>query len=290
MSHVSVPVTIDLPYGYRRVAWPGRLGTVAAVVGEPEHPRGSALLIHGFTGSKEDYFAILGPLYERGWAVAAADLPGTTESDGPAGRQFYGLADLAGDVVRMLQQCSGSRPVHLVGHSVGGLVVREAALDATAEIASLTLYGSGPAAVGEQARADAAMLTAALQSHSPGEVQRLKEALDAAAGRPAPPPPIAAFLRRRWEQTSPGHLLGMAEIAVAPPDRVDALAAAVAADHLAAMVLRGAADEVWPTEQFEALAETIDARSVVIADAGHSPASESPLAMAEALDAFWRES
>ena len=51
--------------------------------------------------------------------------------------------------------------------------------------------------------------------------------------------------------------------------------------------LRGALDDVWDPAEFSALAERLGAVSVEIPGAGHSAAVEEPLAMAEALDAFW---
>ena len=42
----------------------------------PAPARGDVLLVPGFTGSKEDFLAILEPLAAFGWRVAAMDLPG----------------------------------------------------------------------------------------------------------------------------------------------------------------------------------------------------------------------
>ena len=50
--------------------------------------------------------------------------------------------------------------MHLVGHSLGGLIAREAALARTARIISLTLLGSGPGRItGERAEMLRGMLT-----------------------------------------------------------------------------------------------------------------------------------
>ncbi len=286
---MSVPVTTEVPGDYRRVTWQGRLGPVAAVVGRPPQPQGAVLLVPGMTGSKEDYFALLRPLYERGWAVAAVDLPGMSESEGPADAD-YSLSALGRDVVGMLRQASGgSARVHLVGHSVGGLIAREAVLLAPQDVASLTLYDSGQAAVGPSARQEIDALAAALRIHTPGQVQLLKEALDEAAGKPVPGPLIAEFLRRRWALTSTGHLLGMAHTALTAPDRVDELAALARAHGVPLLVLYGAADtETWSQLDFAALADRLACGTAVIPDAAHSPAVENPRAMVDALDTFWR--
>ncbi len=286
---MSVPVTIDLPTGYRRVAWPSRLGAIAAVVGAPADARGAALLIHGFTGSKEDYYAVLQPLHARGWAVAAIDLPGMAESEGPEDHSEYRIDLLAADISALLRiwAAQHGRP-HLVAHSVGGIIAREAALHSAADIASLTLYSSGSGPVGPAAQADARLLLEALDHVTPGQVQVLKEQLDARAGRPAPPGEIAAFLRRRWASTSPGHLRALAQLALDPPDRLAQLSASLREAEVPAMALWGEHDEVWEGPAFAALADRLDAPTVVVPGAGHSAAVEAPGDMVDALDAFWR--
>lgn len=291
MSHVSIPTTLDLPHTFRRVGWQGRLGTLAAVTGSPPTPDGAVLLVPGFTGSKEDYYSILAPLHERGWAVAAADLPGMADSEGPPGAGAYGLADLAGDVVGMLRNTSiDGGPVHLVGHSVGGLIAREAALLEPSLVASLTLYASGQACVAEPARADAALLASALETLTPAEVNSAMESLNAAAGKPAPPTEVLHFLRRRWALTSPGHLMALAEIARSAPDRVDSLGHLVRSGDLRVLVLFGESDQTWASSDFHRLAERLGVAPVVIEGAAHSPAVENPAAMVDALDGFWRTS
>ena len=82
----------------------------------------------------------------------------TPGADDPAG---YSAAALAADIAAIMHE-TGAR--HLVGHSYGGLVGREAVLAGTrsgAETASFTLMSSGPAALtGPRAKELRAMLTA----------------------------------------------------------------------------------------------------------------------------------
>lgn len=289
MSHMSVPATIDLPCGYRRVAWPGRMGAVAAVVGAPADPFGSALLLPGLTGSKEDYFAILGGLHDRGWAVAAVDLPGMFESDGSDDPGEYSLADLVGDVSAMLPLVPGRRPVHLVGHSAGGLIARHVAVARPFDLASLTLYDSGSGPLCDEAAATTALLCSLLETTSPAQIHRLKSRMDADAGRPPPPQPIAEFLAQRWRGTSAGHLLGMARIALAAADLVPELATLSATGQVPILALYGEHDTgTWPLPGFTELARVAN-RTVVVPDAEHSPAVENPAAVVAALDSFWRE-
>ena len=54
----------------------GEGGAAGHGAGGAPTPRGDVLLVPGFTGSKEDFIAILEPLAAFGWRVAAMDLPG----------------------------------------------------------------------------------------------------------------------------------------------------------------------------------------------------------------------
>lgn len=291
---MSIPVTTSPPPGFRRVEWTGRLGTVSAVLGAgADRTAAPVLLIPGMTGSKEDYFELLGPLRELGWTAAAADLPGMADSTGPAGVDpgsvdRYDLELFAQDVVGMIRDLGGGAPVHLVGHSVGGLIARAAALREPGLAATLTLYASGPGRVGQQAAASAELLIATLQQHTPERVYELKVALETAQGQPQPPPATADFLRRRWSTTTAGHFLALARIALSEIDRSDELVRLRDESGVPILVLYGSDDHTWPQEQFERYAAAAATRTVVLDGAGHSPAVEQPDRMAAALDAFWR--
>lgn len=106
--------------------------------------RGTALLIPGFTGSKEDFIALLEPLAAAGFRTVAVDGRGQHETGGPRDEAVYAQAELAADVIAQAHALRDAGPVHLLGHSMGGLVVRRAVLDGGAEgWASLTVMSSG---------------------------------------------------------------------------------------------------------------------------------------------------
>ena len=67
------------------------------------------MLVHGFTGAKEDFGDFLVPLAERGWHVVAPDLRGHGASDKPADESAYTLSIFAGDVARGSPTRSGGR-------------------------------------------------------------------------------------------------------------------------------------------------------------------------------------
>src|SRR5205814_2264158 len=63
--------------------------------------RQPALLIPGYTGSKEDFLPVLGPLARAGRRVIAIDMRGQYESPAAADADGYGLAALAAEVERL---------------------------------------------------------------------------------------------------------------------------------------------------------------------------------------------
>ena len=74
--------------------------------GEAGSARGDVLLVPGFTGSKEDFIAILEPLAAFGWRVAAMDLPGQGGAPalGPRGSHTARtLADSVAAVARVVR-------------------------------------------------------------------------------------------------------------------------------------------------------------------------------------------
>jgi pimeloyl-ACP methyl ester carboxylesterase len=108
---------------------------------------GTVLLVAGFTGTKEDFAPLLRPLCTAGYRAVALDQRGQYESPGPDDPDAYTVAELAADVIAVgrVLRAENPGPLHLLGHSFGGLVARAAVLAEPALFSSLTLLGSGPA-------------------------------------------------------------------------------------------------------------------------------------------------
>ncbi len=250
----------------------------------PDGPvRGTALLVPGFTGSKEDFLPLLAPLAAAGYRTVAVDGRGQYETPGPREEQAYTQGELARDIAAQAAALDAG-PVHLLGHSLGGLLARAAVLDDAAPYRSLTLLSSGPAAVAPEQRARAKMLIDALTTMSMEAVWQAMRDLDPpeAAGETTPPV-IAEFLHRRWLGTVPEQLIGTARQIAGEPDRVAALAAVPLPKH----VLSGAVDYAWPVPLMDEMAARLGARRTVIAGAEHSPNVERPAETAAALVSFW---
>ncbi len=285
---MSTPPHLDLPGCARRTSIATSRGDLAALRAVPEgDPVGTLVLVPGWTGSKEDFLVVLEPLAERGWAVVAYDQRGQYESSGPDDEAAYSLAALASDLLEVVETVD-ERPVHVVGHSFGGLVAREAALaSGGSAFASLTLLCSGPAGLGPRQRDGLGALHAALPHVPLDVVYDVKEAADREAGWTPPSDEVAAFMRRRFTSNNAFGLRAKTGVLLDTPDRTDELAA-LARDGFPVLVVYGPHDDAWPLEEQDRVAAAVGTQPLVVAGTGHSPAAEDPVATAETLDGALR--
>ncbi|MCZ7433505.1 alpha/beta fold hydrolase [Streptomyces sp. WMMC1477] len=279
---MSKPPFLKLPPGGRAYRLHTSRGAFA--VHDAGTPRlGTALLLPGFTGSKEDFVALLGPLADAGFRVVAVDGLGQYESDGPADEDAYALPELAADVLAQAEAL-GAGPLHLLGHSLGGLIARAAVLRDAAPFRSLTLMSSGPEATSPLQQDRVRMLTEALRTFTMAEVWEHMRALDPPeAADAATPPEVEEFLRDRWLTTAPAQLVATGRILTGEPDRVAELAAVPLPRH----VVSGATDYAWPVPLLADMARRLDAPHTVIDGADHSPNADRPTETAAALARFW---
>jgi pimeloyl-ACP methyl ester carboxylesterase len=240
-------------------------------------PIGSAVLVPGFTGSKEDFIALLTPLAERGVRGIALDLSGQYETGGPAGTEHYSLAGFSADVWAVAGTLP--RPLALVGHSFGGLVVRDAVLADPLRADGLVIIASGPAALPEEQQAVLRRFVDVMSTHGIDAVWKAKRVMDAAAGAPAVAPDVDTFLTRRFLASSPGSLQAMIETLCGAGDQVEALATVAPATT----VIVGEHDDVWRPHDQRAMAERLGAAIVELPGVGHSPAVEAPDVVADAV-------
>jgi pimeloyl-ACP methyl ester carboxylesterase len=270
-----------------RVTFPGRTGPLAALDTGPAEG-GTVLLVAGYTGSKEDFAPLLSPIADAGLRVVALDQRGQFESPGPEDPAQYTVAELAADVVavtRRLREASAG-PLHLLGHSFGGLVSRAAVIAEPALFDSLTLLGSGPARLTGPRAELLDHLSPLLEA---GGVQLVNDALEQLAmtdpRAQAVPAPTREFLTRRFLANSAAGLRGMADAMLAEPDRV----AELAATGLPVLVAHGIADDAWSPALQADMAERLGARHEVIGHAVHSPAIENPAHTLQVLLSFWSD-
>ncbi|GGY34682.1 alpha/beta fold hydrolase [Streptomyces xanthochromogenes] len=281
---MSKPRSLDLPSRTRAY----RLGTprqeFAVLDSRPERRvRGTVLLVPGYTGSKEDFLALLDPLADAGYRAVAVDGRGQFESPGPRRASGYTPRVLGADVIAQAAAL-GDGPVHLVGHSFGGFVARSAARLDPSAFRSLTLLSSGPGRVAPDQRTKLRMLRAALPVLPPSWVWAVTRWLD---GRDpayvADPPEIVSFLERRWFSTQPAQLIATGRQLRVEPDRTEGLAGLPLPLHVA----YGDGETVWTVGELAHMARSAGARHTVIAGADHSPNVSHPAELTAALTEFW---
>ncbi len=297
---MSTPTSLDVPDGVRRTTIYTSRGPFAALEATPASgvcEREAALLIPGYTGSKEDFLAIMDLLADGSRQVVAIDMRGQFETPGADDPDGYSASALGSDIVAIIR-ATGAR--HLLGHSYGGLIAREALLagltgaGSRADIRSFTLMSSGPASLtGPRARELRAMLaalgasdgsmpdTAALAARISELWRSRLEPQAVAAGVPGH---IVAFLAARMLSNDPNALVLMARHVLTAPDRTAELARL---GQIPMLVIYGENDNSWSPAAQENLARRLGARRLCIPAAAHSPAVEAPATTAIALTQFW---
>lgn len=263
-------VGVDLPVG--------RLTAYRAIPSGV--PRGTVLFVPGYTGSKEDFTDFLPLVRELGWTALAITRRGQADSAAPQDPGAYSLDEEAADVVRVARLLASTQgPVHLVGHSLGGVITRAAALLAPELFASYTILCSGPHGWPNRKYLERHLVaesgTAALwDATNPALIGVPDDKLS----------PLLRFLHVRMLETSPLSIVAGAEILELPDDTT----AELEATGLRILVAHGSEDDAWPIPWQRDMAARLGARYEVIPNAFHSPQIENAPATAFLLNDFWR--
>jgi pimeloyl-ACP methyl ester carboxylesterase len=251
-----------------------RGGNLAAQVYEPVVRKADALLIHGYTGSKED-FSLMGPLLaSRGYRVVTSDNRGQFESSHSSDVTAYSISSLAGDHKALADHFELQNP-HLFGHSFGGLVAQRAVVDYPETWSSLSLFCSGPH--GMPAWLKLAEDIEYLNDHSMadlwvanGESQKIGNEK-------------GSLKQRRWFANDKRSIQVHAQHLMSEPSLVGEVVKA----GLPIQVIRGERDDAWPHELQAKMAADFGVQVEVIADAGHCPNEDQPLATVDVVTKFW---
>lgn len=279
---MSTPKSLALPEAAQLIRLPTKRSEIGAVhvPSTVAMTNGTALLIPGFTGSKEDFIHLFDPLARFGWNVVAIDLPGQQHSPGPDDDSFYALEEIANDVCDVIERFANTS-VHVVGHSLGGLIAQIAARQSTV-VSTLSLMCSGDGALPDDRHGPLPALVSILPDTPMADIWAIKESMDRANGWDPPSADVHAFVRDRFIAHNPYALRAMAHALISTDTVPDSPA------ELPVLVCYGVDDDAWPTHRQDAIAGRRGGLSVRIPDAGHSPAVDRPGYLAALLDSFWR--
>ncbi|MDU5760769.1 MAG: alpha/beta hydrolase [Schaalia odontolytica] len=266
----SAPALVDGTPAISAVSAPGGAG------------ENRALLVPGYTGSKEDYSTVLPFLGEAGWDVLAYSQRGQGGSAAPAGLGAYGMSDFVGDLIAVAEAWAGTTGrVHLVGHSFGGIVARAALVKRPDLFASVTLFCSGRAVYDWM---NTLPILDPLPT-GPGARQQVLRTYFPDMSFDEPGVGWAEFQRIRALDTASENLVGIARILSQLRPDTPALAATGVPVH----VLYGDQDEIWPPSWYAEEAADLGARESIIRGGTHSPQLQFPQQWAEFASAYWTD-
>jgi pimeloyl-ACP methyl ester carboxylesterase len=255
----------------------------------PDPPRRTIVLVHGFTGSKENWLPLMRVLARR-YRVLAPDLPGWGESERHAGADYGASAQVErlAQFLRALPRIVGVEgpPALLVGHSMGGqisgllaarhpdLLQRLVLMSASGVLFEENAFGLGVLA-GENPFA----------VNSRADVHRY---LNIVFGTPPFVPwPFDEALARRRRRDAVFEQAVLDDIGRGPD--AFALQAELAAIRVPVLLLWGREDAVVdPSAMAIFSAGLNESRSVLLNGCGHMPMMERTAETAAALEDFLR--
>ena len=246
---------------------------IATVVFEPKVHRGDVVLVHGFTGSKED-FSECGPMIaEHGYRVLTLDNRGQHESPHSKREDAYTIKSLARDAIDLAQSIGMKNP-HLLGHSFGGLVSQRAVLMAPNYWKSLTLMCSGPAGIGfrEDFLSHETLMSVPMEKIWDDHM----DAMD--FGKPT-----YEMKKKRWAMSDARSVATHRNHLEDEPSIVKE----VRAIGISAHVVYGENDDAWPLPLQDQMAKDLEAQLDVIPGAGHCPNEDTPELLTDVLVKFW---
>jgi pimeloyl-ACP methyl ester carboxylesterase len=247
---------------------------LAVEIYEPKLHIADVVLVHGFTGSKED-FNLIGPLLaDAGYRVLTFDNRGQHESAHSGREDGYQVQSLARDVIDLVDHFGFEKP-HLLGHSFGGLVSQRALVDSPQSFASLTIFCSGPHYIPNKPD-----LAATIKIM---ETMPMKESWDRFREETEKLLPRYELYKKRWIASDPRSTHTMAlHLRDAQP-----LIEQLIATNVPIHVVYGENDDAWPLDMQDQMATDLSAPRSIIKDAGHCPNEDQPEDTVKVLTSFW---
>ena len=247
---------------------------LAVEIYEPKVRVADVVLVHGFTGSKED-FEVIGPLLaDMGYRVLTFDNRGQHESAHSKREDAYSMHSLARDVIELSKHYGFVKP-HLLGHSFGGLVAQRALVQSPETWRSLTIFCSGPHWIPDKPDLDATIHI--LETMTMEESwYKYKDETDKLL-------PRYETYKKRWTASDPNSTHTMALHLT----DTQALTAEIVATKIPVHVIYGENDDAWPLAMQDQMAKDLSAPCTIIKDAGHCPNEDQPEETVKVLTNFW---
>ena len=265
------------------------LGDVELSIAEAGDGQRPLLLVHGFTGTKQDFTPWLDELAGLGWHAVAPDLRGHGQSSKPDAESAYSFEVMADDMLRLAGALGWDRFV-LLGHSMGGMVAQFVARSAGEQLAGLILMDTTH---GPLDNLDAELIEAAVSIVRGQGIDALADIMATHEGPLTTPAHrrllaeqagYAEFTDRKFRASSPAMYAAMAPVFPTAADRLDSLRQLPAA--MPVMVIVGEQDQPFLAPSHRMAAAVARGTLAVIPDAGHCPQFENTKAWWRALTEF----
>ena len=229
----------------------------------------TVVLVHGALNDHSVWAQQSLALAARGFAVLAPDLPGHGRSSGPALRSVEALADW----LLALLDAAGVGRALLAGHSMGSLVVLEAASRAPQRAAGLALLGTTfPMKVAD------ALLATALEDEQ-AAIDMVVTWSHAAWSEPS----VADAARDMMQRLAAGSSEPLLHTDLAACNAYANGVTAAAAVTCPVVFVQGTQDKMTPPRKAAALTDAIAQATIVTVETGHAMMQEAPEAVSSAL-------
>jgi len=259
---------------------------IGALVSEPESIHaGTIVFVPGWSGSREDFVAVMPILTSLGWHCFAIDQHGQPASYGSNKLEDFSLESFAQDLIDIAN--SFSEPIHVIGHSFGGIVAQYAASKSPQSFASVTLLCSGTGPLPKENWGGLPALVQAVEAgRSLAFIWFVKTVTLVILRKQNFSKPVQKWRKQRWLNTNPLSLKVMSELLMKVENVTEKLKQTLSTHKLPILILRGENDDAWPRNEQLEMAQTLNATFIEIIGAAHSPARELPDKTAIELDTF----
>jgi 2-succinyl-6-hydroxy-2,4-cyclohexadiene-1-carboxylate synthase len=246
--------------------------------------RGTIVMLHGFTGSSEDWTEIAARLHDAGYACVGIDLPGHGRTGVPADLRRFTMPETARDLATVITTL-GIGHAHWMGYSMGGRVALYLGVTEPARVASLVLESASPgiaeASARKERRARDEALAAEITSRGIPWFVNYWERLPVFESQRALSEETRSELRARRLESSAAGLAG--SLRALGQGSQEFLGPRLGSIRCPTLILVGAFDSKYTALAKGMAAAIHDAEVVTVPGAGHNIHLEQPEAICRAV-------